>query len=708
MLSTETAERTDLTELYELAELYGIERVYENAMKEICTASPKALVQVLRILGAPLESTADAPAAIAARRRELWETLVEPVAIAWDDQPNFVELRVPKELAAASVEATLKLESGEVRRFPVALAEMPTMRKAVIDDCEFVAKCWKLPDDLPLGYHELAFKLGSLTGECLVVAAPRRGYDPDAGRPRRNWGAFLPLYALHTQRSWGGGDLTNLKDFAGWVGSQGGEVVGTLPLLAQLLDEPFEPSPYSPASRLFWNEVYLDVEAIPEYATNENAQALVRTPEFKRELAALRVARTVDYRRQLGLKRKVLEALAAAFFKSSTAPRRTAYDAFLKSRPDAEDYARFRAVLETRRTPWTEWPEPLASGEIADGAFDPAVRDYHLYVQWIAAEQMQAVAEGMRAAGVNLYLDLPLGVHGQGYDVWREREAFAVGAAGGCPPDIVFRNGQDWGFPPMHPGGIRKQRYRYVIAYLRHQLQHAGMLRIDHMPVFHRLFWVPQGMPARDGVYVRYPAEELYAVFNLESHRHRVQLVGEDLGTVPPEVPTAMQRHNVHGMYVVQYALQPNAEAPLAPPPHTCVASLNTHDMPPYAAYLAGQDVREREALKMLGDLDPVDVLAEREAIVAALANLLDVEPGAKDPTGALLAATLRYLSAGPARTLLLNLEDLWGETLSQNLPGTSDPLTNWCRKARYSQEEFTTDPRVTAVIRDVNKRSAG
>lgn len=706
MSLSEMAERTDLTELFELAELYGVEKVYENAMKERCTASPEALVRVLRILGAPIESAADAPEAIEAWKRAHWKTLTEPVVVAWNDQPNFVELRIPKTLTEDSFEAILRLESGETRTFRIEMNDLTTVRKAVVDDFEYVAKSWQLPESLPLGYHDLVFSSGPLVGGCLIVAAPRRGYDPDAGRPRRVWGTFLPLYALHTKRSWGSGDFTNLKEFAGWVGSQRGEVVGTLPLLAQLLDEPFEPSPYSPASRLFWNEAYLDLEAVPEFKTDDKSQAIACSPEFQHELAALRAAKLVDYRRQLKLKRKVLEALAAAFFKTATGSRRAAYDVFLKSRPDAEDYARFRAVMEFRKEPWTSWPEPLASGAIRDADYDPAVRDYHLYVQFLAAEQMQATADGMRAAGVNLYLDLPLGVHGWGYDVWREREAFAVGAAGGCPPDIVFRNGQDWGFPPMHPTGVRKQRYRYVIAYLRHQLQHAGMLRIDHMPVFHRLFWVPQGMPARDGVYVRYPAEELYAIFNLESHRHQTLLVGEDLGTVPPEVPVSMQRHNVHGMYVVQYALQPNEDSPLAPPPHTCVASLNTHDMPPFAAYLAGHDIREREALKMLGDLDPADVTAEREAIVAALANLLDVDLGTKEPTAAILAATLRYLSTGPARTLLLNLEDLWGESASQNLPGTSDPLANWCRKARYSFEEFTTDPRVAAMIREVRKRS--
>src|SRR5262249_19677229 len=191
----------------------------------------------------------------------------------------------------------------------------------------------------------------------------------------------------------------------------------------------------------------------------------------------------------------------------------------------------------------------------------------------LADEQLSRLASSAREAGPGLYLDLPLGVHGHGYDVWRERPSFAVGASGGCPPDLVFPRGQDWGFPPLHPEGIRADGYSYVCAYLRHQMKSAGVLRIDHMPVFHRLYWVPAGMEASDGVYVRYPAEELYALFSLESHRHRTALVGEDLGTVPPEVPESMARHGVHRMYVLQYAARPEAEAALPPPPEESVAS---------------------------------------------------------------------------------------------------------------------------------------
>ena len=48
-----------------------------------------------------------------------------------------------------------------------------------------------------------------------------------------------------------------------------------------------------------------------------------------------------------------------------------------------------------------------------------------------AARQLQTLSSDTRA---RIYLDLPLGVNSNGYDVWRERDLFATGVAAGAPP----------------------------------------------------------------------------------------------------------------------------------------------------------------------------------------------------------------------------------------------------------------------------------
>jgi 4-alpha-glucanotransferase len=191
-------------------------------------------------------------------------------------------------------------------------------------------------------------------------------------------------------------------------------------------------------------------------------------------------------------------------------------------------------------------------------------------------------------------------------------------------------------------------------------------------------------------------------VFALESHKHKTMLVGEDLGTVPPEVPRAMARHNVHRMYVVQYELSPDPQAALPEPPASSIASINTHDMPPLAGYWQNRDLDEREAANLLPEnlrrSEEETRDKRREAVRDFLegAGYLD-----SDATpDAIRDAIIAYLADSPARLVILNLEDLWNETTSQNVPSSQGERANWQRKARLALEDFKSDAAVLGALR--------
>ena len=219
----------------------------------------------------------------------------------------------------------------------------------------------------------------------------------------------------------------------------------------------------------------------------------------------------------------------------------------------------FRSRMESTHGSWRDWSDEDQFG------FD-SVR-YHLYVQYRMAQQMRQLQP--------LYLDFPLGVHANGYDAWRFQDQFVAGVSVGAPPDLFFTKGQNWGFPPLDPDAIRDRHHSYFRDCIRHQLAHASILRIDHVMGLHRLFWIPQGADAKDGVYVRYPEDELYAILMIESNRSNSVVVGEDLGTVPKYVPKMMEKHGVRRMYVVQYELKPAGKQPAGTPPANSVASGN-------------------------------------------------------------------------------------------------------------------------------------
>jgi 4-alpha-glucanotransferase len=685
--------------LRELARSYGVQLDYVGMDGRTQPAPARSLLAVLRALGAEVSSEDDVPAALADRKRAIWKKRVEPVVVAWDGKRHWVEVRVPEGLVSSTVRCRLAFEDGKLREWKgtalrsVDRAATEGFATATVD---------LIVGTFPTGYHQLdlEFEDGE-TARVLVVSAPTRSYAVADSRGKRTWGVFCPLYALHRETSWGAGDFSDLEALIDWTAGRGGGLVASLPMLASNFDGPSPIiSPYSPTSRLFWNEFYLDLGRIPEMASCEAARALLASDEAGREVADLRASGLVDYGRQMRLKRRVLEYLAGEVDRDDG--RAVAFREFVFRNPEVESYAFFQAAGEKFGREWRSWPAGLGRSDVDLGAYQ-----YHLYAQWQADEQLAGLSAKARDLDLSWYLDFPIGVDFNSFDVWTHRVAFATGASVGCPPDPVFTRGQDWGFPPLHPDRHRESGYAYLIASIRAHLRHANALRIDHVMGLHRLFWIPQGAEARDGAFVSTPSDEIYAILSVESHRHQAWLVGEDLGTVPPEVEGAMRRHDVKGMYVVQYEARPDPDRPLREAPESTITSVNTHDMPPFAAFWGGLDLDDRKDLGLMTgetlEKERIARDAQRKALVTYLHAEGWMERESPD-TADVLHALWRWMAASPSGFLLLNVEDFWLETESQNTPNTYDERPNWRRKLRRSFEQFTRDPAVLAILQEVDE----
>jgi 4-alpha-glucanotransferase len=644
-----------IRKLRELAQLYGIHTSYIDMTKQRRDADPDALLLVLRAMRAGVNSIDDVPDALQRRKEELRNRTVEPVMVAWDGK------------------------LGKQR--------------------------------FELGYHVTEIK----GRETFVISAPRRAYFPgeekneergrDSSPPPRSWGVFAPVYSLHSKRNPQAGDLTDFENLMDWMHTLGGSVAGTLPLLGAFLNEPFEPSPYSPATRLFWNEFYIDVEHIPEFTDGARSASAAAHSRKNRPPLQPKKANIIDYRRLMSEKRRVLEELSRTFFSNAEPDRMLAFRKFIHENEGVEDYARFRAATDHQRRGWHGWPARLRDGTIRHGDYDEETKNYYLYSQWIIQEQLRSLSQRAASRGQFLYLDLPLGLHSESYDGWRDREFFIDGITGGAPPDPVFTKGQNWGFPPMNPEAMRRNRYQYVIAYLRNHFRYAKLLRIDHVMGLYRLYWIPNELTADKGVYVEYPAEELWAILSLESHRYKGGIVGENLGTVPPEVNAAMAKHDIREMYVVQYEIMGDPEHPtLPPPPEKCVASLNTHDMPPFRAFLDGADIDDRLDLGFIDDKTARKERKQRARMQQIVTAVCDRRSHAKSPAviDRGCRGILQFLSESMANIVLVNVEDLWGETLPQNVPATSTERPNWRRRMRPSVEQIRKMAGIGEVLSNV------
>ncbi len=716
--------------LAELCALYGVRTGYKDTKGQWQESPPESIVAVLQALGAELEGRTNGGvkggegrlrAAIKARKKEISSRVVEPVVVAWEGKPALRDFLGPvgegsvgRPKGRGSARLTLVLEDGSEEHWDVT---------AKVGESGLSQghgpKSRRFPR-LSHGYHRVRVERGSEVVEATVISAPRRCWRPEpeatgdrtkagrvspsntdlyakesgagrAGRPRvpgeRPWGVFVPLYALRTERDWGVGDLAGLEALRRSVAAEGGSVVATLPLLAMFFDEPFDPGPYRPVSRQFWNELYLAVEQIPEWAGCRSARELWARADTQARVTALRSKALVDYRGVMALKREVIEKLAESFFEEGSRIRREAFSKYLQEHDLAEDYAAFRAARERH----------------SNEKDRIAVSQYHLYCQWQMDEQMSRVSHAVgglephrRLQGPSfsgLFLDLPLGVHPQGFDTYHRPELFVGGMSVGAPPDAFFGLGQNWDFLPLHPERIRDQGHEYLARSVRHHMRHAQYLRIDHVMGLHRLFWIPEGRPAADGVYVEYPAEEQYAVLCLESQRNRTVVVGEDLGTVPPEVRPAMRRHGLLRTWVLQSELHSAGREVVSAMPPDAIVTLNTHDMFPFVGFLRGEDIEARVTTGQLDQVAARRARAARRRLVARLASGLikDSKTAEKGAYGEqeLLYAAISLLLEGRGALAVVNLEDLLLETRPQNVPGTGPEWANWRRRLTATESEW-------------------
>ncbi len=669
-----------------LAALHGVQSTYRSVRtgrRE--RASQETLLAILRALGAPVTVANDADGALRAVAAERAARVLPKTIVAWDGVAPAVPVALPKTAGRARVELVLETEDGGISRWEVSSS----------------ARTVRIPRSLPPGAHTLRARWGSESRDAHVLSAPRR-LDV-RGKPRRRaWGTFLPLYAARSDRDWGCGSLTELEAHAEFTRERGGSLVATLPMFATYLSTPFDPSPYAPVSRLFWNEHFLDLPSLPEFARSARARAIASTASG--ELASLRAAPLVDWRRMAALRRLVLDALADEFFERGGDDRRR-LEARLEQDPHLLAYARFRSAVEARGTGWRLWPERIRRAELAARDAPEKAARVHLYAQFRFEEALSALAARLRGDGTALYLDLPLGVHADGFDPWRFPDRFAEGVSGGAPPDHYSGLGQDWGFPPLHPEGARANGHAYFRLCLRNLLRHASVLRIDHVMSLHRLWWVPRGFPPAAGAYVEYPAEELYAALCLEASRAGAAIVGEDLGTVPPPVRPAMRRHGLRRTWAVQRELASDPDGAFTAVPAASAAALNTHDHPTFAGWWSGTDIGERVRLGFL-DANGERRETKRRAIARrALRKLLGKR---QQSATAPIRETLAALGRTRAEWVVVSLEDLWGETRPQNVPGTTDERPNWRRKARWSLEYLARSKTVRETMTALDRARRG
>jgi 4-alpha-glucanotransferase len=737
----------------ELSAVCGIVPEYWDIFGKKHVTTLQARQGILRAMGLTIDSTDDIIREIRERGSRHWKNGMEPVhVISVNSQPLAIPLHLPiGEDRQSGLSVSWYLESEETaapkkkKQAVLSGSDLTIHETQWIDGVRYIRTLLVDGETRDIGYYMLTaecrhtdriFPGGSdtLNLRSRIIVTPDVCYMAPALEQRNVWGIAMNLYALKSKRNWGVGDFTDLKHLVRLVAGLHGSFIGINPLHAIPNTAPFGVSPYTPLSRLYKNFIYLDIDRVPEVAETEDLLTLISSAKFRSRIEELRRKEHIDYEAVAALKEQILRKAFDVFIKGhylKKTKRGRAFQGYIAEEgPALESFALFMALrrymIRTRDVfSWHDWPQEYQSpdGQAVRlfGKKHEREKLFYQYVQWLIDGQLKDLFSTAKRqqTQTGLYFDLAVGSAGAGSDAWTHKEVIAHGAEVGAPPDDFSPDGQKWGFPPLIPEKLRETGYELFIRTIQKNMKYSGAIRIDHALGLFRIFWVPDGMSARDGAYVQQPTEDLLRIIALESVRQETIVIAEDLGTIGENARETLQKYRMLS-YRLFYFGRNYPDPSFLPPdsyPEMALCAVTTHDLPTLHGYWSGRDIETRRRLGTYPDDIWLKNLDDRERdkklIISALMSqgLIPGDypagsNGAADMSPELCIAVYRYLARTPCKFLLVSLDDVIGTLDQQNLPGTVDEYPNWIQRMPLPLEEILKDRRLRDLAGALKNRA--
>ena len=488
---------------------------------------------------------------------------------------------------------------------------------------------------------------------------------------RRRAGLLIPLFSFPSAASWGIGDIGDVAPMTTWLAGAGHRVLQLLPLNEMA---PGQQSPYSAMSAMAIDPIYLRAPDVPE-AAHAGGEAGLDTAA-RESLERSRRAPRVDYPAVRRLKQTTLAAAFDRFHDldlTRDGPRSRAFKTFVTAEAWwLDDYALFRAIHDREGSrPWTEWPAPFRDRDrdALDRARGELSREiaFYSYLQWLADAEWRAARAAAASNGVALFGDLPFMVDTDSADVWARQHQFRLDVSVGAPPDAFSDDGQNWGVPTSDWEAMAADDFQWLRDRARRSAALYDGFRVDHLVGFYRTYGRP-----RDGSAPFFsPAEEPdqvklgEAVLRIFSESG-VEIIAEDLGTVPDYVRASLARLDIPGFRVLRWERYWHTPGePFRDPadyPAVSVAASGTHDTEPLVTWWEGASIDDKQKVSEL-------------PTIQRLTGGLGLTAASYDPT--VRDTLLEALFASGSNLVLNVVQDVFGWSDRINEPATITDL-NW------------------------------
>ncbi|MBF0416179.1 MAG: 4-alpha-glucanotransferase [Magnetococcales bacterium] len=713
--------------LTQLAVRCGIIPEYQDFWGNPRKASEKTLRLLLQAMHLPWDG--DPQATLQYLNNQKWLRPLPPVLVVQVGEVPSVPYSLPLVLAKRGhrwivTHEGIKVVSGDFK--PV---DLPDREETRLGKSDYLRSTLTLAPLTTPGYYRLEVEQPTrdtqTQASMALIVTPRSFYLPTAiQEENRYWGPSVQWNGMRSRRNWGIGDFGDLRNLVDLTAQSGGNVVAVSPLHAPLLDETGRCNPYTPSHRCFLNYLYLDIEALPEFAECEEAQTLVASEHFQGRLRRLRTRNEINTNEIASVKLEVLTILHRHFrdhHKTDESEQMRVFRLFCKEQGAVlEQHARFEALHEhflkenPAITEWTSWPRDY---RVPD---DPAVVafaeqhservEFFSWIQWRADRQLASAGQQFwqHSLPPTLCQDLAVGVDSHGSEAWLWQNFLAAGAQMGAPPDRSHPGGLNWGVLPFVPHRLRDGAYAPFITLLRANMRHCAMLRLDQVSTFLRSFWVPDSLTPEQGAFVTFPLADMLGIVALESHRQRCLIIGKGDTSVPEPFLSEKTGDFLAsaGLFPFRPFLTEHATEGWLPSPNTyprqTVTAIGDHDTPTLRGFWLGSDIDARARLQLFSSEEQYSQMVveraqdrarclmalEREGLLPKDSSIHPVS--VPDITLPFMVAFYTYLARSEAQILLVQPENIFGVMEQNHLPGSSnDQYPNWRQRLPLDLEDW-------------------
>lgn len=701
--------------LNELLGLVGIIKEYWDIFGIRHEASDEVLLEILQSLGFDVSTEDALIKQIDYLKNKDWLIPINPVFIVpQDEQP----VSIPVSLTTKEVKCIEILLSSEGKNEVLfkGLSNYPKVKSEnLINGSLFKKFIIRLPQDffLNIGYYSISITINNedrLFSRLIIT--PKTAFLPDNLRAHKQWGLSVNLYSLWSDKNWGVGDISDLKMCLNHVLKRGGSFVGINPLHSITNQKPYGISPYSPITKLFNNFIYIDVEHVDGF--ND-----VKDKGLTHILKELQESSQIDYESVYKIKLKILKIIFEQFYQKyflSNDKKGKAFKNYISEKGEALLCFSTYCVLAEQHgkeidkpiNDWRQWNSIYhlySSKEVKD--FQKKHKReilFYSYLQWLIDCQIRDLSSIRHEHPdcIGIYSDIAIGSIRGGSDEWFYRDIFVENVNVGAPPDDFNPTGQNWGFPPLSPLKLKEHAYEPLIRYFQENMRYAGAIRIDHALGLFRMFWIPQGRKASEGVYIEYPFEDILGIISLESQINKTIIIAEDLGTITDQARQSLRRYNMLSYRLLYFERRYPDPSFLMPDeyPEMAICAANTHDLPTIWGFWYLKDIELRHSLGMFNTEEDykraiLDRQRDKSFLVDALkrADLLPMDfTMPQDLDEDIILSIYGFIAKSKSLLMSVSLDDIMGTMNQQNMPGTVDEYPCWVQKTPKKIETLFDD----------------